>query len=319
MPASTQPTPLNTSASSIPPTNDRNSISVRRAAASKTRDGETKRYFQGFECTRANATSVKITYRCSFYRKPKLCPGMLVFNAASMTYDFDNMVPHTCQNGAAVGHVSGNPACGNLIESMQKFVDELVEQDLPAKTIWPMAYEKFYSNSSRVLCGLSRRQVLNRVANAKAVEHGSLVWQYFGKTWLETYPPDLWNIYGVRRQIVNRTNNPLERFHRELNARMKAHPTLKRFVRVIENIAREYVVLRRSIISGDATAPVRPNLRFPRVTALPNIEDIEDSDSDDYNDADHVNSDSDADYQLSSDELDILYDTSFDYEEFKEI
>ncbi|POM71650.1 Hypothetical protein PHPALM_11749 [Phytophthora palmivora] len=104
MPASTQPIPLNTSVSAIPPTNDRSSISVRKTEAPKTRDGETKRYFHGFEYTRANATSVKITYHCSSYRKPKLCPGMLVFNAASMTYDFDNMVPHTCQNGAAVGH-----------------------------------------------------------------------------------------------------------------------------------------------------------------------------------------------------------------------
>ncbi|POM78649.1 Hypothetical protein PHPALM_3797 [Phytophthora palmivora] len=87
------------------------------------------------------------------------------------------------------------------------------------------------------------------------------------QTWLETYPPDLWNIYVVRRQIVNRTNNPLESFHRELNARMKPHATLKRFVRVIEEITREYVVFRRSNISGDATAPVQPNLHFPRVIA----------------------------------------------------
>ncbi|POM69228.1 Hypothetical protein PHPALM_14508 [Phytophthora palmivora] len=142
--ASTQLTPLNTSASAILPTINRSSISVRETAGRKTHDGETKRYFEGFEYTRANATSPKITYRRSFYRKPKLCPGMLVVDAASINYDFDNMVPHTCQNAVADGHVSDNPACGNLIESMQIFVDELVEQDLPAKTIWPIVYKTFY-------------------------------------------------------------------------------------------------------------------------------------------------------------------------------
>ncbi|KAE9208515.1 hypothetical protein PF002_g19380 [Phytophthora fragariae] len=141
-------------------------------------------------------------------------------------------------------------------------------------------------------------------------------WQYFANTWLVTYPPELWNIYGVQRKIVNRTNNPLERFHRELNARMKAHPTLKRFVRVIEEIAREYVVLRRSIISGDATAPVRSNLRFPRSAVLPEPNDIVDSDDDnDDIDAENTGVAEDDDAQLSDDELGMLYDTSFDHED----
>ncbi|KAE8979602.1 hypothetical protein PR003_g22901 [Phytophthora rubi] len=144
-------------------------------------------------------------------------------------------------------------------------------------------------------------------------------WQYFANTWLVTYSPELWNIYGVQRNIVNRTNNPLERFHRELNARMKAHPTLKRFVRVIEEIAREYVVLRRSIISGDATAPVRSNLRFPRSAVLPEPNDIVDSDDDnDDIDAENTGVAEDDDAQLSDDELGMLYDTSFDHEKAME-
>ncbi|POM71648.1 Hypothetical protein PHPALM_11747 [Phytophthora palmivora] len=77
-------------------------------------------------------------------------------------------------------------------------------------------------------------------------------WQYFAKTWLALS-------------------------HRTYVAVGTPHVTPLQFVRVVEEIAREDVVLRRSIISGDATAPVRPNLRFPRVTALPNIDNIEDS------------------------------------------
>ncbi|ETI37366.1 hypothetical protein F443_16635, partial [Phytophthora nicotianae P1569] len=48
------------------------------------RDGSTKIYHLGFEYTRAKVSSVKISYRCSFYRKPKLCPPTLFFYADSM-------------------------------------------------------------------------------------------------------------------------------------------------------------------------------------------------------------------------------------------
>ncbi|ETO77002.1 hypothetical protein F444_07753 [Phytophthora nicotianae P1976] len=53
----------------------------------QSRDGKTKIYHQGFEYTRAKISAVKITYRCSFYRKPKLCPAVLYFYADTMTYD----------------------------------------------------------------------------------------------------------------------------------------------------------------------------------------------------------------------------------------
>ncbi|KAE9283825.1 hypothetical protein PR003_g27017 [Phytophthora rubi] len=98
---------------------------------------------------------------------------------------------------------------------------------------------------------------------------------------------------------------------------MKPHPSLKRFVRVIEEIAREYVVLRRSIISGDATAPTRTAMRFPRGAILPELDAIEASDSDSSSD-DGNNSageEEEEDTQLSDDELGLVYDTSFDYEE----
>jgi len=138
-------------------------------------------------------------------------------------------------------------------------------------------------------------------------------WKYFAGTWLDTYPPDLWNIYGVQRAIVNRTNNPLERFHRELNARMKPHPTLKRFVRVIEEIAREYIVHRASIISGVASAPVRPNMRFPRAATLPDHRDVLDSDSDE--EADDSGANEDEGVEEADEDLGIVYDNAFDYEE----
>ncbi|KUF80223.1 hypothetical protein AM588_10000173 [Phytophthora nicotianae] len=114
--------------------------------------------------------------------------------------------------------------------------------------------------------------------------------------------------------IAMSTNNPLERFHRELNARMKPHPSLKYFVRSIEELAREYVVLRKSIISGDAEAPLRPPMRFPRRATLPDTGDTDSSSSDDDDDCAPGGGSSDADSELSDEDLGIVYDTSFDYE-----
>ncbi|KUF85203.1 Porphobilinogen deaminase [Phytophthora nicotianae] len=162
-----------------------------------------------------------------------------------------------------------------------------------------------------------KREIKKR-CNVKGLAYSrrkwKMFWRYFSKTWLETYPPDLWNIYRVKRDIVNRTNNPLERFHRELNARMKPHPSLKYFVRSIEELAREYVVLRKSIISGDAEAPLRPPMRFPRRATLPDTGDTDSSSSDDDDDCAPGGGSSDADSELSDEDLGIVYDTSFDYE-----
>ncbi|ETM97908.1 hypothetical protein PPTG_19936 [Phytophthora nicotianae INRA-310] len=95
---------------------------------------------------------------------------------------------------------------------------------------------------------------------------------------------------------------------------MKPHPSLKYFVRSIEELAREYVVLRKSIISGDAEAPLRPPMRFPRRATLPDTGDTDSSSSDDDDDCAPGGGSSDADSELSDEDLGIVYDTSFDYE-----
>ncbi|KAG2815835.1 hypothetical protein PC111_g13404 [Phytophthora cactorum] len=121
-------------------------------------------------------------------------------------------------------------------------------------------------------------------------------WNYFQKTWIETFPPDLWNIYGVQREIVNRTNNPLERFHREVNARLNRQPSLRHFVKTIEEIARHYQILRK--------------------TTLPSIADIQDSESEDESDSDSIDDNNhEEDPQLSDEDLELLYDVCPEQEE----
>ncbi|KAF4140039.1 hypothetical protein GN958_ATG03760 [Phytophthora infestans] len=56
-------------------------------------------------------------------------------------------------------------------------------------------------------------------------------------------------------------------------------------------------------------------MRFPKAAALPNVSDIEASPSEDEDDASLGSDDSDAAPNLSDEDLGIVYDNSFDYEE----
>lgn len=48
-------------------------------------------------------------------------------------------------------------------------------------------------------------------------------WRYFKRTWMHTYDPELWNVNAIveTTDIVNRTNNALERFNRDLNESLR--------------------------------------------------------------------------------------------------
>ncbi|POM62588.1 hypothetical protein PHPALM_28244 [Phytophthora palmivora] len=77
-------------------------------------------------------------------------------------------------------------------------------------------------------------------------ERWSQFWVYFR----------LWNVYGIDLQVVSRTNNPLERFNRELNAAISTpHPSLSAFVGIIEGLSRRYVHLLDDIAHRCASAP----------------------------------------------------------------
>jgi hypothetical protein len=47
--------------------------------------------------------------------------------------------------------------------------------------------------------------------------------------------------------LVNRTNNPLERFNRKLNERIPRHPTVQVLVSILKDISNEYVDLMKDI------------------------------------------------------------------------
>ncbi|KAG6956129.1 hypothetical protein JG687_00010799 [Phytophthora cactorum] len=71
------------------------------------------------------------TQQTSRRSKPKLSPGTLVFHADTMTYDFANMVPHTCRNygeNSAIAQATDDSACLNVVDEMKEFVDKIVEE-----------------------------------------------------------------------------------------------------------------------------------------------------------------------------------------------
>ncbi|KAK1946575.1 hypothetical protein P3T76_002127 [Phytophthora citrophthora] len=156
---------VTTSTATVAPTNLQTAVegstrgnTVRESSA---RDGDTKRYYQGYEHTRVNTSSVKITKRCSSTEHQNKCPGSLVFYAETMTFGVGNMVPHTCRSGVPRTQPSDASDCVDLMEEMKAFVDGLIEEDMAAKAIWAAIYTKFYSASTRVVRGLLHKQVLN--------------------------------------------------------------------------------------------------------------------------------------------------------------
>ena len=89
-----------------------------------------------------------------------------------------------------------------------------------------------------------------------------IFWKYFVKTWMLSYDPNDWNVHGIvtdessTSRLINRTNNPLERFNRKLNeAFPTAHPSVVLYVSTMWKLSQEYVELRNKILRGHASRP----------------------------------------------------------------
>ncbi|OWZ06641.1 hypothetical protein PHMEG_00021078 [Phytophthora megakarya] len=64
-------------------------------------------------------------------------------------------------------------------------------------------------------------------------------------------------------RIVARTNNPLERFNRKMNAAIDAtHPSLPAFISVVDSLSQRYVQLLSDITNRRAAVPRREPLKL---------------------------------------------------------
>jgi hypothetical protein len=90
-------------------------------------------------------------------------------------------------------------------------------------------------------------------------------WNYFQRTWLKKYSPLLWNVHG-NEDIVNRTNNHLERYNRRMNEVFPvAHPNILSFVDTIKTEANSYIETYNLIKAGRLAHPKHAPVRFATI------------------------------------------------------
>jgi hypothetical protein len=109
--------------------------------------------------------------------------------------------------------------------------------------------------------------VRSKLADAAYRDKYDLYWAYFTSTWLNpngTFVPDMWNIsrllvnpLQIRPEVVNLTNNPLERYNRTLNESFHGtgHPSMAQFLQVIKDLAVKQVDRLENIRLGHAAEP----------------------------------------------------------------
>lgn len=101
-------------------------------------------------------------------------------------------------------------------------------------------------------------------------------WRYFRRTWLHRYTPVVWNVHGLSNQLVARTNNPLERFNRELNNAFPVpHPSIPVFVDTINEISVGRVAKLRNIQHSRSRNKEREHIVLPQPVDLLNIPDLD--------------------------------------------
>ncbi|GMF25787.1 unnamed protein product [Phytophthora lilii] len=109
-----------------------------------------------------------------------------------------------------------------------------------------------------------------------SAEKWSEFWGYFARTWLEQYPIEVWNVYGLENELIERTSSPLEMFNIELNARFPtAHPSMATFITVIKTLSAEYVRRIADIPRGRARHVSRDRIQLPQPVAINSYIDSE--------------------------------------------
>ena len=91
-------------------------------------------------------------------------------------------------------------------------------------------------------------------------------WVYFDKTWMPII--ESWNICignDEYIELVNRTNNGLERYNRKFNGLFPKKPSLIEFVRRLEEESRAQASRRDQICSGKEVEVERPKPTIPKI------------------------------------------------------
>ncbi|KAG3115396.1 hypothetical protein PI125_g5574 [Phytophthora idaei] len=92
------------------------------------------------------------------------------------------------------------------------------------------------------------------VSKAGAKSKWTKFWSYFRTAWLGRYDTGLWNVHSMHEQgieIVNRTNNPLERYSWTFGEKFPTpHPSVLAFMETAKQESLRFVRLSNDIKMG---------------------------------------------------------------------
>ncbi|POM58959.1 Hypothetical protein PHPALM_36318 [Phytophthora palmivora] len=78
-------------------------------------------------------------------------------------------------------------------------------------------------------------------------------YEYFERTWVAGWTVQLWNVHEIANKLVDRANNPLQRFSRDVNARFSTpHSSMAPFLTIINQLSAEHGLQLADISRGSA-------------------------------------------------------------------
>jgi len=193
----------------------------------------------------AHKTYVPIFYillsrkQCTYYHafQQVICASNWQIKAKTVTADFEQALLKAIQYQFPEG-----PFIGCIFHWKQAIQRKLLDRHISKETISQLMDNDGPIN---VLTVIPINKIVTKgvpYVRSKTNEVGyeenfNEFWKYFISAWIKKYNPNTWNCIDDKHDeiIVNRTNNPIERYNRTLNALFpNAHPTVQKFVQAID-------------------------------------------------------------------------------------
>jgi hypothetical protein len=177
------------------------------------------------------------------------------FNPRSITYDFERAIINAAK--VSFPNATANGCDFHWMQAILRYCDKLKIEDTS---------RILEDNLLKILCVLPHNHVQRGIVYVREIiEEGlsrsekrkwKIFWEdYFEKQWIPLL--EVWSLYdptgnndGVK-EIVNRTNNALEKYNRRFNDLFsKGTPSLAEFIGVVEEESRYYAKKLRNIRRG---------------------------------------------------------------------
>ncbi|GMF50186.1 unnamed protein product [Phytophthora fragariaefolia] len=246
----------------------------------------------GFFYTKYHKTATTTNYRCSSYKRTN-CKAKLYVRADGSLSQTGEHTP-TC-NREIVWGTDADPATSSTILAAD-IIEAIDELAVTQPTLQPAAVigiirERFYTNANTLASGISKTQVQGRfyIYRTKLKSFGNDIFVSIKTEPLcnvrENSDLRFFQFRGsYNEDIVNRTNNPLERYNRTLNRAMgEANPEIGKFGVVLEREGHKFVDTLADVANRGVRTPrhVRPHLTSTAIERdEESVSDVEEGASD---------------------------------------